>query len=226
MGPRPLLTPRLSPLSSPLPRVLPVPGRLALWNQMPQGQPCERPYPNPFDHPCPDVVVRPRNKEEMEAREKLQVQFRRDWRFHVNISPPRGQAAAWELPASAGGMQRAEEGPGGGPWGGSRRERSAAESREPGSGCSAVPGRCSPCFPFPAEPLLSAGSHPLWAASLLRASGPSSSSPLGGLPPLLGFLAVPRLSNCRGKDADKNAAQRLVLQRCHTPRDLLGALPQ
>lgn len=194
MGPRPLLTRRLSlPCPLPSPESCHVPGRLALWNRMPQGQPCERPHPNPFDHPCPDVVVRPRNKEEMEAREKLQIQFRRDWRFHVNISPPRGQAAAWELPALAGGVQRAEEGPGGGPWGGSCRER--CSSREQGaqqSGCRAVLGRCSPCFPFPAEPLLSAGSYPLWAASLLWASGPSSSSPLGGPPAPPWFLGCPQ----------------------------------
>lgn len=138
MGPRPLLTPRLSlfcPLPSP--KSYHVPGRLALWNRMPQGQPCERPHPSPFDHPCPDVVVRPRNKEEMEAREKLQIQFRRDWRFHVYISPPRGQAAVWELPAAAGGVQWAEAGPGGGPWAASVEK--GAASREPGrvgEGCA------------------------------------------------------------------------------------------
>lgn len=166
MGPRPLLTPRLSlPGPLPSPESCRLPGCLALWNRVPQGQPRERPHPNPCDRPCP-AVVRPRTKEEMEAFEKLQIQVRRDWRFHANISPPRGQAAARELPASAGGMQGAEEGPGGGPCDGSRGEGCGQQ----GAGSPAQwvqghagrcwdcpePGRCRPASRFLPEPLPSA----------------------------------------------------------------------
>nr|KAF6378653.1 hypothetical protein mMyoMyo1_009584 [Myotis myotis] len=127
---------------------------------MPQGQPRERPHPNPFDRPCPDVV-RPRNKEEMEAPEKLQIQVRRDWRVHVHISPPRGQAAAWELPASAGGVQGPEEGPGGGPCDSSHGEgcgQQGAGSPAPWVQARAgqvlgLPGArpVQPCCPFPSR---------------------------------------------------------------------------
>lgn len=192
MGPRPLLTPRLSlPCPLPSPESCHVPGRLVLWNQMPQGQPCESPIPTPLTIPVQMWWSDP------ETRKK--------WRlvrsFKSSLGETGGststsarlvarlQRGSSQLQQEAcSGPRRVLEGdPGAAP----KEKGAAAESREPGSGCSAVPGRCSPCFPFPAEPLLSAGSCPLWAASLLRASGPSSSSPLGGAsrPSLVSWLS-------------------------------------
>lgn len=46
-----------------------------------------------------------------------------------------------------------------------------------------MPGRCSPCFPFLLEPRRSAAVLPPVGCLLLRVSGPSSSSRLGGVHP-------------------------------------------
>lgn len=208
MGPRPLLTPRLSvPGPLPSPESCRLPGRLALWNRMPQGQPRERPRPNPLDRPCPDVV-RPRNKEEMEARKKPHIQVRRDWRFQVNISSPRGQAAAWELPASAGGVQGPRRVLEGDP--GTAPGEKGAGSGERGAGTVGAGIARSPAgaallpvsFRSLCRRLLS---WPLWAASCSVCPVLPPRPDSGGLPSLLGILTVPRPSHCRQKD-DKNTA--------------------
>lgn len=210
MGPRPLLTPRLSvPGPLPSPESCRLPGRLALWNRVPQGQPRERPRPSPFDRPCP-AVVRPRNKEEMEA---LEIQVRRDWRFQVNISPPRGQAAAWERPASAGGVQGPRRVLEGDP--GTAPGEKGSGSREP-STVGAGPGRAgartarSPAgaalLPVSLRSLCRRLlSWPLWAASCSVCPVLPPRPDSGGLPSLLGILTAPRPSHCRQKD-DKNTA--------------------